>query len=129
MRSCPALLFLLIALGCAARNGPVTLETEGTLEAGDPTDPDYGEYRYDQVEFEAEPLDMVRVELAHEGFSPIVALYEASTGAHIAEWDPAYSDEAWLEYRIAGAGTYQARVYSSDGGTGPYTMTITVSGN
>jgi len=52
---------------------------------------------------------------------------EVSTGAVIAEWDPVYGTGDALTYTIAGSGSYEARVYAMEDGTGDYTLTITVT--
>ena len=122
---------ILIAAGCGGETteSKVTvIEETGLIEEGDLIDADYGGYRYDPYVFQVNPLDQVTVEIEAEDFQPILCLYEVSTGAHLAEWDAEYSDDPALSYRIAGGGDCEARVYAP-GGTGSYTVKITVEGN
>lgn len=103
------------------------IEKAGAIESGDTRDPNHGDLAYDAYEFEAETLNQIRVEVTTERFSPILKLVEVSTGAVIAEWDPVYGTGDALTYTIAGSGTYEARVYALENGTGDYNLTITVT--
>lgn len=122
---------VLLAAGCGGEipESKVTvIEETGVIEEGDLTDADYGGYRYDSYVFQVRPLDQVTVEIEAEDFQPILSLHEVSTGAHLAEWEAEYSEDPALSYRIAGGGDCEARVYAP-GGTGSYTVKITVEGN
>lgn len=103
------------------------IEKAGAIESSDTCDPNHNDFAYDTYEFEAETLDRVHVEVTAEGFSPLLKLMEVSTGAVIAEWDPEYGTGDALTYTIAGSGSYEARVYAMEDGTGNYTLTITVT--
>ncbi|RKZ07767.1 hypothetical protein DRQ25_10730 [Candidatus Fermentibacteria bacterium] len=103
------------------------IEETGAIESGDTRDPDHSDLAYDAYEFEAEAFDKVRIEVTTEGFSPLLKLVEVSTGAVIAEWDPVYGTDDALTYTIAGAGSYETRIYAIDDDTGAYDLTITVT--
>jgi hypothetical protein len=103
------------------------LEERGSIDLGDAQDPSYGDKLYDPYTFEADKHDRLRVEVAAEGFSPLLLLVEVSTGAQLAEWQDEYSDEDALTYTIAGPGSYEVRIYSSDGQTGPYEIKVTLN--
>lgn len=103
------------------------IEKTGAIESSDTRDPNHSDLAYDAYGFEAETLDLVRIEVTTEGFSPLLKLTEVSTGAVIAEWDPVYGTGNALTYTIAGAGSYEARVYAMEDGTGTYNLTITVT--
>jgi len=105
----------------------VVTEVSGTIEADDMRDPDHGNLAYDSYEFEAGTLDQVRVEVSTESFLPLLELVEVSTGAVIAEWEPEYSSDDALNYTIAGPGSYEARVYAQEDGSGVYSLSIAVS--
>ncbi len=131
------LLFVLLAgaaifFGCGS-GGDATAETQrvmeevGRIDEGDTTDPHHAGLPYDSFIFQAGPLDSVSMEVRAEGFTPLTKIIEVSTGAVLAEWDSEYADSDHLTYTIASSGSYEARVYSTDGGTGDYTLTITVS--
>jgi hypothetical protein len=66
------------------------------------------------------------VDIEAEGFDPLVSLREVSTGAELGQWDPAFSGDSLLRYRVAAGGTCQARIYAMGDGTGTYTVRITV---
>ena len=126
-----ATIFVLLAAGCGEEDTEsriTVIEETGLIDERDPTDNNYGGYRYDSYSFHTNPLDQVTVEIDAEGFQPILSLHEVSTEAHLAEWDSEYSEEPALNYRIAGGGEIEARVYAP-GGTGSYTVKITVTGN
>ncbi len=121
---------LLAGCGGGESNGEETvtvIERSGTIESSDTRDPNHSNLAYDAYEFEAETFELVRVEVIVEGFSPLLKLMEVSTGAEIAEWDPEYSTDDALNYTIAEPGSYEARVYAMQDGTGDYTLTITVT--
>ena len=103
------------------------IEKTGEIEPGDTRDPNHSNLAYDAYDFEAETLDLVHIEVTTEGFSPLLKLVEVSTGAVIAEWDPVYGTDDALTYTIAGAGSYEARVYAMEDGTGDYILAITVT--
>jgi len=120
------------ASGCAGGEtgndtpSPLIMQHEGSIGEGDLRDPNHSQLTYDAYAFEAEKYDRVRVEVAAEGFVPLLKLVEVSTGAPLAEWEERYSDEDALTYTIAGPGTYEARIYSVDKGTGDYSLTVKV---
>ena len=103
------------------------IEKTGAIESGDTRDPNHSDLAYDTYEFDADAFNQVRVEVTTERFSPLLKLVEVSTGAVIAEWDPVYGTGDALTYTIAGAGSYEARVYAMEDGTGDYILTITVT--
>jgi hypothetical protein len=105
----------------------VVVEESGSIDPGDAQDPNHGDRLYDSYDFEANKYDEVRIEVAAEGFSPLLLLVEVSTDAQLAEWQEEYSDEDALIYMIAGPGSYEARVYSMDGETGPYQIKVTLN--
>lgn len=118
--------------GCTEGSNPKktsVIEETGVIEEGDLTDENYGGYRYDSFEFQVNSMDLVTVEIEPRGFQPVLTLHEVSTGAHLAEFDPAYTEDPALVYRIAGGGACEARVYALEDGTGTYTVKITVEGN
>ncbi len=49
---------------------------------------------------ETEKYDRVRVEVAAEGFVPLLKLVEVSTGAPLADWEERYSDEDALTIKV-----------------------------
>ena len=123
-----ALLMLLFSCGEEAQQTAEeeVLRLSGTIEEGDPQDPEFGNRLYDAHIFEAKMLDTVMVSVDTEDFSPVLTLEEVSTGAQIDERDPEYSAEECLTYVIAGPGEYEARVYSEIGGGGDYQLTISI---
>ncbi|MEN8207769.1 MAG: hypothetical protein ABFR50_00810 [Candidatus Fermentibacteria bacterium] len=128
-----ALLAVIMLAGCGggedAEEEEVTgvVVKTGAIESSDTRDPNHNGLAYDAYEFETEIFDQVRLEVTAAGFSPLLKLSEVSTGAVIAEWDPLYGTDDALMYTIAGAGSYEARVYAMEDGTGDYTLTITVT--
>lgn len=126
------LLLVVLVAGCGGDSSeeaviaPQVIEETGSIETGDLRDPKHSDLAYDAFTFEAERYERVRVEVTAQGFVPLLKLVEVSTGAPLAEWEAAYSDSDALEYTIAGAGAYEARVYAIDKGTGTYTVTIQV---
>ncbi len=111
----------------AGEEAASVIEKNGAIESSDTCDPNHNDLAYDAYEFEAETFDQVCVEVTTEEFSPLLKLVEVSTGAVIAEWDPEYGTGDALTYTIAGSGSYEARVYAMEDGTGDYTLTITVT--
>lgn len=105
----------------------VVVQETGSIESSDTRDPNHSNLPYDAYAFEATTFDQVRVQVVTEDFSPLLKLIEVATGAPLWEWDAAYSDEDALVYTIAGPGTYEARVYAMDGGTGTYQITVTLN--
>ena len=105
----------------------MVLEKTEAIESSDTRDSNHSDLAYDAYEFEAETLDLVRVEVTTEGFAPLLKLMEVSTGAVIAEWDPEYGTGDALNYTIAGPGNYEARIYAMENGTGDYTLIISVT--
>ncbi len=101
------------------------VETQ-TIQEGDLQDPNHGNLYYDCYRFDAMRFDTVCIEVETVPFSPLLKLMEVSTDAVLAEWDSQYSEGNALTYTIASDGTYETRVYSMDGGTGRYTVTVTV---
>lgn len=128
--ACAILATVLVLAGCGDQTGAqqtgrqVVVEESGSIEPGDARDPDYGDKLYDSYSFEASKYDRVRVEVAAEGFTPLLLLVETSTGAQLWEWQEEYSDEDALLYTIAGPGTYEARVYALEGETGSYLVSV-----
>lgn len=104
----------------------VLIEETGSIEPADAQDPDHAGLRFDAYTFDARLGDAVAVRVEAEGFTPLLKLTEVATGAVLAEWEAEYSDADALTYTIAGPGTYEARVYSLDDGTGTYRLTVTV---
>lgn len=102
------------------------MEETGAIQPGDMRDPNHSDLEYDAFEFQAEMFDTVSIEVEPDSFVPLLKLVEVSTGAVIAEWEAEYSDDEALYYTIAGPGRYEARVYSLNGGSGEYTVTIIV---
>ncbi|MBN1151346.1 hypothetical protein JXA84_09025 [candidate division WOR-3 bacterium] len=102
------------------------IEKSGTIEEGDLTDPNHMNFPYDAYTFEATTGDKVRVEVTTEAFTPLLKLIEVSTGAVLAEWDSEYPMGDALIYVIAGPDEYEARVYSTNSGTGEYSLKIIV---
>jgi len=105
----------------------VVVSESGSIEPGDTRDSNHSDLLYDEYTFEAERMDRVRVEVTAEGFTPLLKLMEVSTGAHLWEWEEAYSDEDALIYTIAGPGTYEVRVYALDDATGSYEVVVTLN--
>lgn len=110
----------------AAADSPVIIEQRGSIGSGDPTDPNHSDLPYDGFVFQAELLDSIALEVDAEGFATILKLMEVSTGAELAEWDSEYAETDHLSYIIASTGSYEARVYATDGGEGDYTLTISI---
>jgi len=104
----------------------VLVQERGSIDPGDTRDPNHSDLSYDAYTFEAKTLDRVRVEVDTEEFSPLLKLVEVATGAPLWEWDAAYSNEDALTYTISAPGTYEARVYAMDGGTGGYQIIVTL---
>jgi hypothetical protein len=118
--------------GCGGTAGgggdsPVVVEETGSIESGDTRDPDYNDLQYDAYTFSAETGDVVVIEVAADGFVPLLHLVEVASGADLAEWEAQYSDDDALRYTIAGPGEYEARVYALEGGSGTYTLTVRVN--
>ncbi|MBD3276662.1 MAG: hypothetical protein GF388_00025 [Candidatus Aegiribacteria sp.] len=116
----PAVVLLSLTLGC----GGDIIESSGAIQSGDSTDPNHANLLFDAVTFQAGSMDTVIVSVDTEAFKPLLKLMENSTGAVLDEWDPEYAAEDALVYTVALEGSYEARVYSMDGGTGEYTLTI-----
>jgi|GEM_PF-791156 len=112
--------------GTGGDGASLIVEESGTIEAGDTRDPNHAGLPYDAYEFEADLGDEVVIEVSADGFIPLLKLVEVSTGAPLAEWEAEYSDDDALTYTIAGPGTYEARVYALEDGTGSYELTIRV---
>lgn len=102
------------------------IEKSGSIEEGDQTDPNHMNFPYDAYTFEAATGDKVRVEVTTEAFTALLKLVEVSTGAVLAEWDSEYPMGDALIYVIASKGEYEARVYSTNSGTGEYSVKIVV---
>lgn len=118
-----------LSAGCGGTgdgSGRVMEET-GVIDSESPVDPNHGNLSYGSLTFGAERWDRVRVEVSTEGFVPLLKLVEVSTGAVLAEWDPEYPEGDALTYTIAGPGEYEARVYGTRGGSGSYTLRLTIS--
>lgn len=127
-----AILITVLFTGCGGGESDgekivMVIEKTGAIEFSDTRDPNHSDLAYDAYEFEAETLDLVRVEVTAEGFAPLLKLMEVSTGAVIAEWDPEYGTGDALNYTIAEPGNYEARIYAMENGTGDYTLTISVT--
>ncbi len=121
-------LFFIVGCGGDGADSAVNVtDVTGTIEADDMHDPDHGNLAYDSYEFEAGTLDQVRIEVSTESFLPLLELVEVSTGAVIAEWEPEYSSDDALNCTIAGPGSYEARVYAQENGSGAYSLSIAVS--
>jgi hypothetical protein len=125
----PALAALTVFAACGSgENTTVQTALEiveiQAIQEGDLQDPDHGNLYYDGYQFDAMKFNTVRIEVETRAFTPLLKLMEVSTGAVLAEWDSQYSDGDALTYTIAADGINQARVYSLDGGTGEYTVTI-----
>jgi hypothetical protein len=104
----------------------VIIEETGSIESADTQDPDHAGLRFDGYTFDARLGDTVEVSVEADGFTPLLKLTEVATGAVLAEWEAEHSDDEALTYTIAGPGTYEARVYALDDGTGTYRLTVTV---
>lgn len=102
------------------------IEKSGSIEEGDLTDPNHMNFPYDAYNFEAVVGDKVRIEVTAEAFTALLKLVEVSTGAVLAEWDSEYPTGDALIYVIASNGSYEARVYSTNSGTGEYSVKIVV---
>lgn len=127
-----AVLTIIMLLSCGGAESAgdeiaSVIEKTGAIESSDTRDPNHSDLAYDAYEFEAEAFDQILVEVTTERFSPLLKLVEVSTGAVIAEWDPVYGTGDALTYTIAGAGSYEARVYAMEDGTGDYILSITVT--
>ena len=119
----PAVVLLSLAFGC----GGDTIESSGSISPEDQTDPNHGNLCFDAVTFQAESMDTVTVSVETEAFKPLLKLMEKSTGAVLDEWDPEYSTEDALVHIVPLEGSYEARVYSMDGGTGEYALKVELS--
>ena len=122
-----AVFLLPIICGCGEDNGgKVTrvIDESGIISSTDLRDPDHSYLAYDAYEFVAGPLDLVSVEIEASGFSPLLKLVEISTGAVLEEWDPQYSSDDALNYTVAVQGSYEARVYALENGTGNYDIAV-----
>ncbi len=126
-----AVLIAVLLAGCGGQSNVEEadriMEKTGEIESSDTRDPNQSDLAYDAYEFEAETFDQVRIEIITEEFLPLLKLVEISSGAVIAEWDSEYSPSDALIYTIAGPGSYEARVYAMEDGTGEYTLTIIVT--
>ncbi len=105
-----------------------TMEFSGSLGIDDRTDPDFCGRIYQSYRFSARPMDSVAIIVDEADFDPLLMLKEVSTGAELAQWDPEYSGQPGLTYRIAGPGEYEARIYSRNDSLGSYSVVITVDG-
>ena len=103
------------------------MEERGAIESGDSRDPDHMDLAYDGYVFQGRQMDVVTIGVETENFTPMLKLMEVSTGAPLAEWDSEYAESPKLTYTLAVSGSYEARVYSTDGGTGEYTLTVELS--
>jgi hypothetical protein len=130
---CMVLVAGLAVAGCGGETGSqetegqVVVDETGSIAPGDSQDPNYGDLPYDAYSFEAKKFDRVRIEVAAEGFTPLLLLVEASNGAQLWEWQDEYSDDDALLYTIAGPGSYEARVYALEGGTGTYQLRVSLN--
>lgn len=119
-----------LSTGCGGKeeavDNPDIIEQRGSIESGDPTDPDHMDLPYDGFAFRSELLDSVVVKVDAAGFVPMLKLMEVSTGAVLAEWDSEYADADHLSYIIASPGSYEARVYATCGEEGDYSLTISI---
>lgn len=100
------------------RRAQVLLDPEGD----DAADQSRGQWPVDGEPHRALP-GLVGLELLPERLDPA----RCRTGAPLAEWEAAYSYGDALTYTIAGPGTYGARVYALEGGSGTYTLTVRVN--
>lgn len=122
-----AVSLLSIICGCGESNGGKmtrVIDESGTITSTDSRDPHHSDLAYDAFEFVAGPFDQVSVEVEAVGFSPLLKLVEVSTGAVLAEWDPEYSADDALNYTIAANGSYEARIYALENGTGNYDIAV-----
>jgi hypothetical protein len=103
------------------------VEETGSIDAGDRRDPDHADLPYDAYTFDAAAGDTAVVNVDAKGFVPLLKLVEVASGAVLAEWEAEYSDDEALTYSIAGPGTYEARVYALENGSGSYTLSVRVS--
>ncbi len=134
LRVATALLISLVTVSCGRGEGErdvdrvsnAVIEETGTLEGSDQRDPDHSDLIFDPFLFKAGAFNEVHLAVTAETFSPMLKLIEVSTGAVLAEWDSAYSEDDMLRYTIAAAGVYEVRIYSTDGGEGDYTLLITI---
>jgi hypothetical protein len=123
----------LVLAGCGGEAGTpaggtgTVVDESGSIEAGDTRDPNHSGLAYDAFTFDASTGDVVVVDVAAEGFTPLLKLVEVSTGAVLAEWEAQYSDDEALTYTIAGPGSYEARVYALEDGTGTYSLSVRVN--
>ena len=126
-------LVALVLTGCGGTAGTSTgdsgtvVEESGSIDAGDTRDPNHSDLAYDAYTLDATRGDVVVVDVAAEGFAPLLKLVEVATGAVLAEWEAAYSDDEALTYTIADPGSYEARVYALEDGTGTYTLSVRVN--
>ena len=112
--------------GSTGAGAGTVIDQTGSIDAGDTRDPNHSGLAYDAYTFEAAPGDVVVVDVAAEGFVPLLKLVEVATGAVLAEWEAAYSDDEALTYTIAGPGEYEARVYALEDGSGAYTLSVRI---
>lgn len=126
-------LVALALIGCGGTAGTsnggtgTVVEEAGSIDAGDARDPNHSDLAFDAYTFDATTGDTVVVDVTADGFVPLLKLMEVATGAALAEWEAAYSDDKALTYVIAGPGTYEARVYALEDGSGTYTLRVRVN--
>jgi len=134
LRVVAALLISLVRVSCGGGESEhdvdavsnAVIEETGTLDGSDQRDPDHSDLTFDPFLFEAGAFNEVHLAVTAETFLPMLKLIEVSTGAVLAEWDSEYADDDMLRYTIAAAGVYEARIYSTDGLEGDYTLLITI---
>lgn len=114
------------ASGSTSGGAGMVIDQTGSIEAGDTRDPNHANLAYDAFTFDATTGATVVVDATVEGFVPLLKLVEVATGAVLAEWDAAYPDDEALTYTIAGPGTYEARIYAQEDGSGAYTLRVRV---
>ena len=112
--------------GSTGGGAGTVIDQTDSIDAGDTRDPNHADFAYDAYTFEAAAGDVVVVDVAAEGFVPLLKLVEVATGAVLAEWEAAYSDDEALTYTIAGPGEYEARVYALEDGSGAYTLRVRI---
>jgi hypothetical protein len=125
----------LAVLACSGCGGPpsgggengITIEESGSIGPGDTPDPNHGNLLYDRFPLQARRFDRVSASVSTDGFPAMLKLVEVSTGAPLAEWDSMYPDGDSLAYTIAAPGEYEVRVYGLQGGTGEYSVRISVN--
>ena len=122
----------LLLVGCGGpqpdggENG-ITIEESGSIGPGDTRDPNHGNLLYDRFPLQAGRFDRVGASVSTDGFPAMLKLVEVSTGAPLAEWDSMYPQGDSLVYTIAAPGEYEVRVYGLEGGTGNYSVRISVN--